>query len=131
MRFQPPNKKYFELTWKGREMQKTTPQPAHPTTMTFFERFEDDILSGKKTITLRDESEKYYQPNTRVAVSTLEDGRFFCQLEIISVEPILFTEISDFHAQQENMTLPELKAVIQEIYPGIKQLYVVSYKLIR
>ena len=28
------------------------------------------------------------------------------------------------------MTLAVLKAVIQDIYPGIEQLYVVSYKLV-
>jgi len=30
--------------------------------MTFFERFEADILSGKKTITIRDEAEKITFP---------------------------------------------------------------------
>ncbi len=101
-----------------------------PTTMTFFERFEPDILSGKKTITIRDETEKFYVPGSTVAVSTLEGGREFCQLSILSVKPILFTELSDFHAEQENMTLAVLKGVIQDIYPGIKQLYVVSYTLV-
>ena len=100
-----------------------------PTTMTFFERFEADILSGKKTITIRDESEKNYVPGTVVRVSTFEDGREFCQLEIQSVEPVLFAELTQFHAEQENMTLPGLKGVIQGIYPGIQQLYVISYKL--
>ena len=101
-----------------------------PTTMTFFERFESDILSGNKSITIRDESERNYVPGTTVQVSTFEDGREFCCLEILSVLPILFSELSDFHAEQENMTLVELKGVIQDIYPGIQQLYVVSYKLV-
>ena len=101
-----------------------------PTTMTFFERFETDILSGKKTITIRDASESNYVPGSIVTVSTLESGREFCQLSILSVEPILFSELSDFYAEQENMTLAVLKGVIQDIYPGIKQLYVVSYTLV-
>ncbi|KXO09506.1 RNA-binding domain protein [Moritella sp. JT01] len=101
-----------------------------PTTMTFFERFETDILSGKKTITIRDETEKFYVPGSTVTVSTLEGGREFCQLSILSVDPILFTELADYHAEQENMTLAVLKGVIQDIYPGIEQLYVVSYKLV-
>ncbi len=101
-----------------------------PTEMTFFERFEEDILAGKKTITIRDETERNYVPGTKVQVSTFEDGREFCQLEILSVEPILFDDLTQFHADQENMTLAELKDVIQEIYPGIKQLYVVSYALV-
>ena len=101
-----------------------------PTTMTFFERFEADILSGKKTITIRDETEKHYVSGTTVKVSTFEDDREFCRLEILSVFPILFSELSNFHAEQENMTLADLKKVIQGIYPGIHQLYVVSYKLV-
>lgn len=99
-----------------------------PTKMTFFERFEADILSDKKTITIRDESESYYQAGSIVNVSTLETGRYFCQLRILSVEPIAFSALDAFHAEQENMTLPQLKIVIQEIYPGIEQLFVVSYQ---
>ena len=101
-----------------------------PTIMTFFERFEADILTGKKTITIRDKSEKDYVPGTVVQVSTFEDGREFCCLKILSVEPILLDNLSEFHAEQENMTLPVLKKVIQDIYPGIEQLYVVSYKIV-
>ena len=100
-----------------------------PTQMTFFERFEADILSGKKTITLRDESESDYRANTYVEVKTLEENRFFCRVKILAVEPVHFAELNDFHAKQENMTLPELKAIIQEIYPGISQLYMISYEL--
>jgi len=100
-----------------------------PTEMTFFERFEADILSGEKTITLRDESESDYVVDTHVDVKTLEQGRFFCRLKILAVEPVLFENLSDFHAKQENMSLTELKSVIQDIYPGIQQLYMISYKL--
>ncbi|MFB9135558.1 N(4)-acetylcytidine aminohydrolase [Vibrio olivae] len=98
------------------------------TTMTFFERFEHDIVSGVKTITIRNHEEKDYQPQSVVEVSTLETGRVFCHLRILSVEPILFSQLNDAHAQQENMTLPQLKAVIQEIYPGIQQLYVIRFE---
>ena len=101
-----------------------------PTTMTFFERFEADILSGKKTITLRDDAEKYYAPNSVVTVSTFEEGRVFCRLKIVSVEPVLFEALTDYHAEQENMTLDELREVIQDIYPGIQQLYLISYQLV-
>lgn len=99
------------------------------TEMTFFERFESDILSGKKTITLRDESESHYLANTYVKVKTLEESRYFCRLLILSVTPVLFDDLNNFHAKQENMTLTELKSVIQNIYPGIRQLYMISYQL--
>ena len=96
--------------------------------MTFFERFEADILSGKKTITIRDDAEKDYAPNSLVQLSTLEGGRWFCALKIKSVTAIAVSDLSDFHAKQENMTLPELKSVIQEIYPDVESLYVISYQ---
>ena len=99
--------------------------------MTFFERFEKDILSGKKTITIRDESEKDYIENSIVQVSTYEDNTWFCELKIKSVKPILFDDLEDFHAVQENMTLLELKNVIHEIYPNVEKLYVISYELVR
>ena len=96
--------------------------------MTFFERFETDILSGMKTITIRDESEKDYSLNSIVQVSTYEDDRWFCSLKIQDVEAITFSQLSDFHAKQENMTLFELKNVIRNIYPNVENLYVISYK---
>ncbi|MBD1575337.1 ASCH domain-containing protein [Vibrio sp. S11_S32] len=99
--------------------------------MTFFARFEADILAGKKTITIRDKAESYYVPESIVTVSTLEQGREFCQLQIDSVEAIQFCDLSEFHAQQENMTLTELKNVIRDIYPDLDALYVIHYHLIR
>lgn len=99
------------------------------TEITFFERFEADILSGKKTITIRDELEKDFTANTRVQVSTFETRRWFCEVVIEDVQPIRFEQLSEFHAQQENMTLDELKNVITEIYPNVNDLYVISYTL--
>ena len=99
--------------------------------MTFFERFETDILSGMKTITIRDESEKDYSANSIVQVSTYENNRWFCAVKIIDVAAIEFSQLSDFHAKQENMTLEELKGVIQNIYPDVQNLYVISYEHIQ
>ncbi len=97
--------------------------------ITFFERFEADILAGKKTITIRDGAEKDYQPNSTVQVATYEDGRWFCAIKIMSVTPILFEQLNEFHAKQENMTLAQLRQVISEIYPDVRELYVISYEL--
>jgi uncharacterized protein YqfB (UPF0267 family) len=99
--------------------------------MTFFERFEADILSGKKTITIRDELENDYAANSIVQVSTYENDRWFCELKIIDVKAIKFDQLSNFHANQENMSLSELKCVIQKIYPNVQNLYVISYKFIQ
>ncbi|HCH0720750.1 TPA: ASCH domain-containing protein [Vibrio parahaemolyticus] len=98
--------------------------------MTFFERFESDILSRKKTITIRDASEKDFEINSIVQVSTFENGRWFCSLKISSVTPVRFSELNDFHAEQENMTLPELKRVISEIYPNVDELFIIEYQFV-
>ncbi|WP_413702424.1 N(4)-acetylcytidine aminohydrolase [Psychromonas sp. KJ10-10] len=94
----------------------------------FFERFEADIVSGKKTITIRDKSENNFVKNTIVSVATFETGREFCQIRIKDVQAIERYQLNDFHAQQENMTLKKLNQVIDEIYPGVKSLYVISYE---
>ena len=99
-------------------------------TITFFERFEANILSGKKTITIRDESEKDYSPNSIVQVSTYENDRWFCALRIKNIQSIAFSQLSDFHAKQENMTLLELKGVIHKIYPNVQSFYVISYEMV-
>ncbi|CAM2837150.1 N(4)-acetylcytidine aminohydrolase [Vibrio rarus] len=100
------------------------------TSMTFFERFEADIVSGKKTITIRDENECDYATNSEVEVATFEQGRRFCRLKIDSVTPILFSELTEYHAEQENMTLPQLQQVISEIYPNVEQLFVIEFSLL-
>lgn len=101
-----------------------------PTEITFFERFEADILAGKKTITIRDESEKHFQVNTKVKVSTFEQNRWFCDVLINNIKPIHFDELSDVHAEQENMSLEQLKSVIAEIYPNEQHFFVISFQLI-
>ena len=97
--------------------------------ITFFERFEADILSGAKTITLRDESESYFSPGQVLSVSTFETGRHFCDIQVLRVEKITFDTLNPKHAEQENMTLEQLKAVITEIYGEIKILYLIEFQL--
>lgn len=100
-----------------------------PTTITFFEFLTPLITSGKKTITIRDKSESHYVPNTEVAVFTLETERKVCDIKILSVKPLKFDEINEFHAEQEAMDLPKLKQLIREIYPDTDSLFVIEYKL--
>jgi uncharacterized protein YqfB (UPF0267 family) len=68
-------------------------------------------------------------PNSIMQVSTYENKRWFCALKIKGVHAITFSQLSNFHAKQENMTLSELKCVIQKIYPNVKRLYVISYEI--
>lgn len=99
--------------------------------ITFFTRFEQDILASRKTITIRDKSESYFQPNQILAVYTNETDRFFANIKVLSVTPIHFDELSEQHAQQENMTLPELRQVIKDIYPQDEQFWVIEFELVK
>ncbi|KAE9529110.1 N(4)-acetylcytidine aminohydrolase [Testudinibacter aquarius] len=99
--------------------------------ITFFQRFEQDILNGSKTITIRDRSESHYQPQSIVDVFTNETQRWFAQIRILSVTPITFAQLNSQHAAQENMTLAQLQTVIREIYPNETALFVIQYELIK
>ncbi|HDR1039935.1 TPA: ASCH domain-containing protein [Pasteurella multocida] len=98
--------------------------------ITFFTRFEADILAGRKTITIRDKSESSFQPNQILAVYTNETDRFFANIKVLSVTPIHFEALSEEHAQQENMMLPELRQVIKEIYPQEDCFWVIAFELV-
>ncbi|MDO6621170.1 N(4)-acetylcytidine aminohydrolase [Shewanella sp. 6_MG-2023] len=98
--------------------------------ITFFSRFETDILSGAKTITLRDDSESHFIAGETLTVSTFEEDKWFCDIKVISVNTVPFTQLTDLHAQQENMPLAVLKTLIQEVYPGIEQLYEIKFKVV-
>lgn len=102
-----------------------------PTDITFFERLIPSILAGIKVITIRDEAESHYKPNTIVDLLSNEHGTYYGKLQIISVSPLNFNEINEFHAQQEGMSLPTLRALIKDIYPTTENLYLIEYKLIQ
>lgn len=98
--------------------------------ITFYRRFETDILAGRKTITLREASDADFVAGDQVRVSRYEDDVYFCNIEVTAVTPVQFDDLNDTHAVQENMTLPELKQVISEIYPGLKELFMIEFRLI-
>lgn len=101
-----------------------------PTKITFFEFLTPLITAGKKTITIRDESESHYVPGTEVEVYTLETDQKVCNIKILSVKPLHFDDINEFHAEQEYIELPKLKALIREIYPDTDTLFEISYELV-
>ncbi|WP_313107656.1 N(4)-acetylcytidine aminohydrolase [Atlantibacter sp.] len=98
--------------------------------ITFFTRFENDILAGRKTITLRDESEAHFKQGQVLRVGRYEDDKYFCTINVLSVTPIQLDALTKEHARQENMTLDELRHVIGEIYPGVTQLYAITFEVI-
>lgn len=98
--------------------------------ITFFSRFEADILSGKKTITIRDHSESHFRAGQILCVSTFETDRLFAHILIKSVTPTDFSSLNYRHAEQENMSLDELKTVLQSIYPNPSALFIIEFELI-
>ena len=99
-----------------------------PNDITFFQRFQEDILAGRKTITIRDESESHFKAGDILRVGRYEDEGYFCTVEVIRASTVTLDALSEKHAQQENMSLEALKVVIDEIYPNQSQFYVIEFK---
>lgn len=100
-----------------------------PNDITFYQRFEADILSGRKTITIRDKSESHFKAGDILRVGRFEDNQYFCTIEVLSVSPITLDELTEQHAKQENMSLAELWEVIKTIYPNENKFWVINFKL--
>ena len=45
--------------------------------ITFYQRFEADILAGRKTITIRDKSESDFKAGDILRVGRFEDNQYF------------------------------------------------------
>ena len=99
--------------------------------ITFYQRFETDILAGRKTITIRDKSESHFKAGDILRVGRFEDNQYFCTIEVLSVSPITLDELTEQYAEQENMMLTELKEVIEEIYPKSNEFYVINFQRLK
>lgn len=99
-----------------------------PNDITFFQRFQDDILAGRKTTTIRDESESHFKTGDVLRVGRFEDDGYFCTIEVTATSTVTLDTLTEKHAEQENMTLTELIKVIADIYPGQTQFYVIEFK---
>lgn len=97
--------------------------------ITFYQRFESDILAGRKTITIRDKSESHFKSGDILRVGRFEDNQYFCTIEVLSVSPITLDELTEQYAKQENMGLDELKYVIREIYPSEDKFVLIKFKI--
>ncbi|HHG8773676.1 TPA: N(4)-acetylcytidine aminohydrolase [Raoultella planticola] len=101
-----------------------------PNDITFFQRFQDDILAGRKTITLRDAAEAHFKTGDVLRVGRYEDDGYFCTIGVVATSTVTLDTLTGAHAQQENMTLEQLRQVITEIYPGEEQFYVIEFKVL-
>ena len=100
-----------------------------PNDITFYQRFEADILAGRKTITIRDKSESYFKAGDILRVGRFEDNQYFRTIEVLSVSPITLDELTEQHAKQENMGLEELKEVIRSIYLNEDKFILINFRL--
>ena len=98
--------------------------------ITFYQRFEADILAGRKTITIRDKSESHFKAGDILRVGRFEDDQYFCTIEVLSVSPITLDELTEQHAEQENMSLVELREVIKTIYPNENEFFMINFHLL-
>lgn len=87
-------------------------------TTSLFQRFEDDILAGRKTITIRDESESHFKTGDVLRVGRFEDDGYFCTIEVTATSTVTLDTLTEKHAEQENMTLPELKRSLPTSIPA-------------
>ncbi|BBL90506.1 UPF0267 protein [Vibrio rotiferianus] len=93
---------------------------------------EQQILSGKKTATIRDKSESHYAVGQIVEAFTHEDNRKIGQLEILSVEPVTFKQLNRKHAKAENLPFVFiLKWILRKIYPTENNLYFIQFKVVQ
>ena len=99
-----------------------------PNDITFFQRFQDDILAGRKTITIRDAAESHFKMGDVLRVGRYEDDGYFCTIRVVATSTVTLDTLTELHAQQENMTLAQLREVIAEIYPEAKQFYVIEFE---
>lgn len=98
--------------------------------ITFFSRFQEDILAGLKTITLRDSSESHFKPGDILRVGRYEDDRYFCTIEVLTTSTVSLDKLTEQHARQENMSLNQLKRVITEIYPQETNYCVIEFRVL-
>lgn len=102
----------------------------YPTEITFFESLIPLILSGKKVITIRDKSENNYKVGSIISLFANEHRTYYGKLQILSVHPLQYSEIDEFHAQQEGMCLLDLQQLIKKIYPTTESLYLIEFQLL-
>lgn len=99
--------------------------------ITFYQRFREDILSGKKTITIRNKDEAHFKAGQILSVATYEADEWFCNITVINVSPLHKKDFNEQHAVSENMTLEQLHSVIEEIYPGEDQFYLIEFEVLK
>ena len=97
--------------------------------ITFYQRFEADILAGRKTITIWEKSESHFKAGDILRIGRVEDNQYFCTIKVLRVSSIRLDELTEQRAKQENIGLAELKEVIRGIYQSEERFYIIKFKI--
>lgn len=88
-------------------------------------------MSGKKTATIRVKDDSDYYAGQIVGALTHEGGDTFCHIQIISIEPVQYSELNRRHANAEYLPFVfMLKWIIRRIYPGERDLLFIRFKVL-
>lgn len=63
--------------------------------ITFFQRFQDDILAGRKTITIRDAAESHFKPGDVLRVGRYEDDGYFCTIAVTATSTVTLDTLTE------------------------------------
>lgn len=69
--------------------------PCSQTTSLFFNVSVDDILAGRKTITIRDESESHFKTGDVLRVGRFEDDGYFCTIEVTATSTVTLDTLTE------------------------------------
>ena len=98
--------------------------------MTFLPKLAGQIISAKKTATIRDISESHFFSCLVLDARVHGTEQYICQIEIIDIKPIQYHELNRSHAKAENLPFVFiLKWLIRRIYPGEQQLFYIQFKV--
>ncbi|WP_338417876.1 N(4)-acetylcytidine aminohydrolase [Vibrio splendidus] len=100
--------------------------------ITFFSRLETQIITGKKTATIRDHSESNFSVGQVLNAYTYESNQKICQIEILSIEAVEFNELNRTHARAENLPFVFiLKWLLRKIYSKETSLFFIRFKVVK
>ncbi|SPW58678.1 putative cytoplasmic protein [Escherichia coli] len=102
--------------------------PCSQTTSLFFNVSRMTFWLGVKPSPSATESESHFKTGDVLRVGRFEDDGYFCTIEVTATSTVTLDTLTEKHAEQENMTLTELKKVIADIYPDQTQFYVIEFK---
>ena len=83
-----------------------------PNDITFFQRFQDDILAGRKTITLRDAAESHFKAGDVLRVGRYEDDGYFCTIRVVATSTVTLDTLSELHAQPSHCSLRQKRKTV-------------------